>query len=312
MAIGRWAAGLAVLFGVASGARPAAAAFSFKAGDLYSTVEGSFSVYQFDPAGPTTGMIELPRSYGQYPLLHGLAFGPDGLLYVVVDGPTASSPEGNAVLALDGTGAVVQHYPFSSRLGRLSSGGIAFDRAGHFYVGVSNELLRFTVGQPGSAAPFWETAASVNGVEVLPSGDLLVIGYGGVSELDPTTMASRLVFAASDPNGLGYDAAADRVLVSVPGMSTPAHVYRVDRATGVLVDGIEAANPADLLTLADGRTLVGSRTSAFFADADLHRVGSLGQFESIFVAQASVPEPATASLATLVGVGLLGRRRRRA
>src|SRR5688500_10607250 len=144
---------------------------AFMPGDIYATNTSYNAVFHYDAGGTYKGTTFLP-SDPFFGLAHGLTFGPDGLLYFVKQNyPNSSTGE---VLALDSALQVKQRYAFQAGMSAVSVGDIAFDAGGHFYVGAVGWVLRFTIGAPDSASVVWEPASYVYGVDVQPTGNLLI------------------------------------------------------------------------------------------------------------------------------------------
>src|SRR5262245_44315582 len=107
----RWASSRQLLLRLLPALSPAAlvlwplatGAISFTYGHYYTTNYFSRVITEYNAAGHVLGSLTLPFDVGGE--LRGLAFGPDGLMYV-----TAARTTGFAVLALDSAGAVQQTY----------------------------------------------------------------------------------------------------------------------------------------------------------------------------------------------------------
>src|SRR5687767_3975095 len=155
---------------------------AFIPGNIYATNTSYNAVFHYGAGGSHKGTTFLP-SDPIFGLAHGLTFGPDGLLYFVKQNyPNSSTGE---VLALDSALQVKRRYAFAAGMSAVAVGDIAFDARGHFYVGAVGRVLQFTIGAPDSATVVWEPASYVYGVDVLPTGNLLIGLEFGPHEFNP-------------------------------------------------------------------------------------------------------------------------------
>jgi hypothetical protein len=293
-------------------------AFSFALGYYYSTSDRA--IQEYDPSG--NQVASLPAGPGG--LLRGLAFGPDGLLYVVRDVPQPSSgTETPTVEALNADGSVVRSYTFGGLLSNdLFYGAITFDPSGSsFYVGANQGVYRFdTTGATGSLF----LSNQFSGPEAfqmafLPGGQFLVASFHSVTLYSSTGVMLSTISNLSDPNkltgdifpmlnavtGVAYDPKSDSTFVTMIGDSgLPFALLRLAGTSSTITDAKGYWYGADPFLTPDGKLLVGSGTQApgVFTTADLTLQTQLGTTPAIFVTE-FVPEPSTA---VLLAAGLGG------
>jgi hypothetical protein len=263
-----------------------AQAFSFIPGNFYGT-QGR-DVVSYNPSGGPAGSVTLPGGNE----LRGLAFGPDGLLYVVsVDG------DGVEVRAINGIGQVQQSYKYSAWIGgNISWGKIAFDRDGYFYVGALHGIVRFQIGatQSGGYVPGTDGPFGIYDLDVLPSGNLLVADSYNINEITRDGASVRHFTSLTEIRGVAYDSATNQVYATELGNSGTGYfrTLRYDFTTAEQKGAVSFWYGDDIVLAADGRVIVGSRTQApGIFDKDLNQSGSFQGGETRFVTQlVSVPE----------------------
>lgn len=294
----------------------AALALTFTPGHFYSTSDSEINEYT--SSGTWVSSLSSPEDD-----LRGLAFGSDGLLYVVHAGDPFSSPA--RVDALDASGSVVRSYAFAGSVwGNISYGKIGFDASGqNFYVGTADGLYRFDVAAPAGSL-FMDVEAF--DLEALPNGDLLVGSAYALSRYDGTGQLLGSISTLADPNGLTgdsspylvdvrgveYDAATDTTFVTMLGYSGVVNMsFKVLALAGNsnVITGIEDYwYGDDMVVTDDGRLLVGSRTQApGLFSTGLAYQGQFGGPDARFVTMLAVPEPPSA-LAWVLGLGVLALR----
>jgi hypothetical protein len=285
-----------------------AAAFDFTPNHIYATPGFvARSVTQYDEHGGFVDVLDLNGEF-QAPNreFRGLAFGPDGLLYVVQN---RDPNQGFRVIALDENGVVRATFEHSSVISNNAGyGKIAFDDAGHFYVGGNSGVIRFDLGDSDSGQLFFAEYGVID-VDVLPNGNLLVIPGADVRELDPSGATVRNIrvtdpgglagglFFVSSAHGVDYDPIANEIFLTMGGFTGQTHrLMKLDAATGVLTAITTFINPQDLFFSDDRRLIVGSRTFApglFDNDLGLIRTSGDDMFDDhVFVTQ-FVPPPVT-------------------
>lgn len=256
---------------------------------IYTTSYFSRTILQYDDSGAVVDSLEV--SPGEADSLKGLAFGPDGLLYV-----TAVRGFGFVVLALDESGAVHARYPGNVYVqGNLSYGKLAVDEE-RLYVAGQDLLTRFELGDPGSATSIYN-ANQVYDVEILSNGNLLVASAYRVAEISSDGQLVRHVgpsfpFNFTDIRGVEYDEVTDKIFVTHLGHSNFFfRLMRLDGATGTLEDDVVFTYADDLFVMSTGDVLVGSRTEPpRIYDQSLQLVAELGGSERMFVTQYTLPD----------------------
>ncbi|HEY2158567.1 MAG TPA: hypothetical protein VGH33_23255 [Isosphaeraceae bacterium] len=155
-------------------AGPPGARAAFNPGDFYASFNLSgasvtTNIAHYGPTGAFIDTISVPGSASAE--TRGLAYGPDGLLYAVQSRGTDSL----AVLALDSAGNVQQTYTASGPSAEIANGiylgKIAFDNAGHFFVGTNGGLLEYNTGDASSGKLLY-SGSNVNDVRAVGNCDI--------------------------------------------------------------------------------------------------------------------------------------------
>jgi len=257
----------------------------------------------------------------------GIAFGPDGYLYVVLD----RLFEGARLVAIDANGSIVKSYALPVPTGgNISYGKLEFADDGRVFVGTGAGVVRIELGATGSAQ-LLDATQDVFDLALLPSGNLLMISGYSLDEIDSNGNLIRS-FALSDPNhvsdassffvndlrGVEYDASTGRVFVSMLGNSDNLSFVTMafDLATGVLLD-IGSFNYGDDMFLLGDTLLLGSRTETpwILSPVDLSVLGRLEGPERMFITRnnfAAVAEPGSFALMAASLLMMLAVRRSRA
>ncbi|SHH67274.1 PEP-CTERM sorting domain-containing protein [Massilia sp. CF038] len=290
---------------------PAAQASVWTVGDLYSSTAFSSTIRHYDAKGNYLDSLTLGAAYGDD--VKGMAFGANGLLYAV-----SSKDRDMAVTALDSEGKVHATYSGPGFIaGDLSYGNIAFGRNGQFYVAGAENLVAFTPGDRVGRVIYQNN--QVYDVQVLPSGNLMVLTVDALEEITPSGQWVRSINAPwlSYGRGLEYDPVNNDLFVTMVG--SPGSFFQLTRVDGTTGE-VEATSSywygADLL-LTDARELiVGSQAQAAgLFDLNLNFQGTLPGDADIFLAQYvrpafAVPAPASAALLLAGLAALLATRRR--
>jgi hypothetical protein len=279
-----------------------AAAVPFTLGHYFTTTNG-FSNFGISEYGEEGGMI---RRFAAPAVTRGLAFGSDGLLYVV--GIPSNPSQGFVVNAIDATGAVQRSYAGPDYyFGNTTYGHIAVDDH-YVYTAGQDNLTRFERNNPAARNVIF-TGNQVFDVDVLPWGNLLVATAYSVSEITPEGQYVRNIpyGGFTDIRSAEYDPATGAAFVAHFGNTgTPTRMYKFDYASGTLLkESPEFA--LDLFLTRKGELLAnGPRLFT----TDLNRTGLMDGNTEVFVTQ-FVPEPAGATLAAAIaGAALLLRPRR--
>ena len=295
-----------------------AAPLRFVAGDIYSTQFFGTDINQYSPTGSLLGTTPI-SGLRAGEATKGLGFGPDGSLYVVLD----RLFEGARLVSIGPNGSVLNSYELpTSTGGNISYGKLSFGPDNSAYIGTGSGLVRVDLGNATSAR-FVSLSLSIDvfDISVLPNGDLLVLSDNDLNEFnaggslvrhillsDPNHVSAARSFFVNNLRGLEYDAASNRVFVSMLGNSDNLFFQTMafDFATGTL-QNIGTFVYGDDMFLADNTLLLGSRTETpwILSPADLSVIGRLGGGERMFVTRdliAAVPEPGSL---WLLAAGLL-------
>ncbi|HEU5237085.1 MAG TPA: hypothetical protein VFU37_08075 [Pyrinomonadaceae bacterium] len=275
-------------FGVMCSLRAADASITFTPGHIYSTYTGSpiygDSVYrnvmEYDANGTVLGSLVIP-SLVPGDELHGIAFGPEGLLYAVKEhGPP---DPGFSVLVLASSGAVRNSYTYNAVYsGNISDGKIAVDRQ-YIYVAIGTEIIRFTIPDPNSGVSIYSNDFQVLEVKILPNGHLFVAANYQIDEITNTGTVVRTVARYNgiefvDIRGIEYDPVTNKLFVTELGLLDATYTLRRLNASTGAIETSAFFDYADDLFLTESRTLlVGSRfhTPRVY-DENLAFVGQVG------------------------------------
>jgi DNA-binding beta-propeller fold protein YncE len=299
------------LFGlvVVSGA---ATAFEFRSGDLYSSSYYANTISHYTAGGGFIETLTMPIQAGSD--TRGLAFGPDGLLYVVMAGISDFR-----VVAITASGGIQATYSGLGYVGNnLSFGKIAFGTDGRFYVTAGDNLVAFTPGTSHGSLIY--TNNQVFDVKAMPSSNLLVLSGYQLQEITTAgsvvrTITPDTITSLYHARGLEYDPLTNYIYVTMLGdTSASFQLMRLDGATGHVSRSVYFVYGDDIFLTTDRRLIVGSRVQqpAIF-DLNLTQIGALSGGQQMFVTQmppvaAIVPAavPALArELSALMGVFLL-------
>lgn len=223
-------------------------------GNIYTTSGGTtgqptqVSIYKISPLGdvePFASGITNPT---------GLAFGPDGDLYV-------SSRHDGTVYRIDTHGTVT---PFASQLGVAT--GLAFDAQGHLFVGDSRGTIH-QVASTGAAQTFVRLPQSVASYHLAfgPDGRLYVSyptlsGYDQVVRITPEGEVESFAEGLGRAQGLAFDREHNAYVVAYA--EGRGGVVRIT-PTGTLTHVIAGVNLVGL-AFAQGGELILADTSAVY------------------------------------------------
>lgn len=305
-------------------------AFSFEPGSYYASTGDAILQYAADGTALGRVVPTGPSSIGTE--TRGIAFGGDGLMYVVRENQLSGGSRDAGVDVMDASGKVQRSYAFSGWIGGMvTSGNIAFANDGQsFYVGAQDGVYQFDVN--GSKYGRLISGVSANDLAVMPNGDLLVVSDYDLKRLSSSgALLSSLGRDVADPQGLtqnfndspevsltdvrgvAYDAATDTTFVSMLGYSGGAKTsmdFKVMALDGVTptLKGINTYwYAADLFVTDQHQLLVGSWTQApSVFSTQLERGAQLGHEDAIFVTALPVPEADTLSMFCLGLLGIFG------
>ena len=289
-------------------------AMTFTPGHLYASggsLQGDLAINEYDAAGNLLSSMTPPPPISAIGgEARGMAFGPDGNLYVVRAAPTFGDPA--FVQALRSDGSVVRSYSLPASISSNAFlGRIAFDPTGdRFYVATGLGVYRFEGGS--TTGSLFIDAPAID-VEVLPNGELLVGGGDYLYHYSSSGEALSSFSLLSDPLGLTdlpdprlyfilgveYDPSTNSTFVSAAGYTGLFdHIFRLDGFTNVITGlGTLTGGPADLYLTDARELLVGSRLlPARFSPTTLSSLGAIGTQDRAFVTEMPVPEPGAALL----------------
>jgi DNA-binding beta-propeller fold protein YncE len=151
----------------------AAAAFTLVPGNVYTSDSSTNTILQLDSSGLQVGSLTVP---GATSGVRGMAFGPDGTMYVVI--PFES---GFKVLLLNSQGNVRGEYSGPSYIaGNITYGKIAV-AGNRFYVAGADNLVAFDRFKPAATVIYQEN--QLFDVLVMPAGNLLVASAYRIDEV---------------------------------------------------------------------------------------------------------------------------------
>lgn len=294
------------LFVAATVAFHEAGAMTFTPGHFYATNYSSTTITEYDWSGDVVESLDL--SLASSDDLRGVAFGPDNLLYV-----TAANLSGFDVHAINEQGGIEHTYTYPGWIaGNISLGKLAFGDNGHFYVGESEGIIRFDMGDYSSGERI-AVLDRVFDLEVMPNGNLLAMANYDLFEVDAEGNTLRTIAGFTDGRGVEFDPQENAIYASSLG-HTGAYfqIAKLDADTGGPLDNVSYWYADDLWWTGDGRLISASRTqSPGIFTSELNLVRSFEGAERMFVTQ-FVPEPGTIVLLGLAAMGgLLAFARRR-
>jgi len=283
------------------------AAITFTPGHIYSTYTsnenggdpGFRNIIEYDATGTVLGSLVIPSLIPGGDELNGLAFGPDGFLYAVVQ----SSTPGFRVLVLDSSGAVHSTYTNSSVY--FGSKKIAVDPQ-YIYVAGGNDLVRFTVGSPNSGVLIYSSrdgSGEMSDVKILPNGHLFVASRFQIDEITNTgtvvrTVASRTGNDLVNIKGIEYDPVINKLFVADLGpLDGTRTLFRLNASTGAIETVAFFFYPTDLFLTESRNLVVGARfDTPRVYNENLAFVRTIGTAQRMFVTQYR-PAPKRAAVA---------------
>jgi hypothetical protein len=296
-----------------------ARAFDFAPGHFYVSDGANPYIDEFDQNGSFVSALSLSTNYyATDPMIHGLTFGQDGLLYAAT---TTYQTIGQTVIdAINSSGQIQRTYQVNADIsGARYSGKLEFTPYGELYLGATTGL--FGIDPKAGTNTQILSGNSVNDIVPLPNADLFVLQNSSASILDPqsgTLSQYNFYTGGEDLRGAAYNPLDDSLYVSV--LDT-ASIDKFKFSSKELLGSAIFNDPDDIVIDSDGHIVVGSggQVPAFF-DANLNLLSqftptNVGQFGDRFVTQYTVPEPSAILLAAFAAIGLgssakrLGRRR---
>jgi hypothetical protein len=275
------------------------AAANFEQNHYYCSARPLYpDIVHYDETGVAVETFSFPATVTTD--VRDLAFGPDGLLYVVV-----RQTPGFAVLALDDTMTIQETYPVPSGwvLGNVVYGKIFFDDGGQFYVVDGTGMYQFSVGDAFSATLLF--AGGGYGAALLPSGNFLFILDYNLREISPTGVIIREIATAGaryvNLRAVAYDESDDTIFLSMLGDSGQGYhrVLHIASDTGDLIHHTTFTYTFDLLFDNSGNLVLGSN---YYAPGvftkDLVQLGAFGGSQAAFVAQVRDSTPGVPTIST--------------
>ena len=263
-------------------------------GHYYTTNWFSSVISEWDREANLVGTLTLPSSLATD--LRGMAFGQDGLLYVVA----GIIPTPYRVLALNSSGQVMQTYPLDNEiLGNTGYGKIAIGRGGQIFVAGGGHVCRFQIGDPSSATSLFPGTNTYD-IKATPGGSLLAAESSQIRE----TSSDGGVFitfngqgSLSNVRGVAFHLKTFKLFVNDLGDSGfPFHAARYDYTSGMLETSLPRNYPDGLLVDEDGNLLIGSGTlPPILTTRDFALLQTFGVSPQQFVAQCP-STPASVSL----------------
>jgi WD40 repeat protein len=217
------------------------------------------SVHRYDAIDGAYIDDFVPSDSGRLNQPHGLAYGPDGNLYV-------SSRGADSVVEYDGTtGELVRTFVPTESGGLEAPEGIIFGPDGNLYVSSfgTNSVLRYN-GTTGAFIGVFASDADASGLVFGPDGNLYVSGesIGWISRYDGTTGAFIDRFV---PQGSGGLYSPEGLICGPDG-----NLYVADGNYRNVVLRYDGTTGAFLGNFASGGALVGPRGLTFGPDGNLY------------------------------------------
>lgn len=268
---------------------------TFVPGDYYTSTYFSNTINHYSKDGLFVDSITVPNSYGSD--VKGISFNSTGNMYAVTvrggNYDVLSISNDNTIQTIaSGTGYIQ---------GNLSYGKIATDNFDNYYVAGAGNLTSFTSGSSFGDIIYSEN--QVYDVEVLPSGNLLVLSAYTLREITPSGSIVRNISSdirLGDARGVEYDPATDSIYVTMLGYTNQNfRLMKLNGQTGVVEENVSYIYGDDLFLTTEGKLLVGSRTQVpGIFDTDLNLLNSFEGSDQMFVTQftSAVPIPAAAWL----------------
>jgi len=275
----------------------------FGQGAFYATSWKSKIIAHFDAAGGALPPLAVALPQGAHP--RGLAQGPDGLLYIVVE---IRGYDGFNVLAVDGRGEVVRRYTCHERLtGFVTGGGITFDAAGNFFVAAAQGLVYFV---RDSAAPPKLVKISGEGIYDAsfqslitgPDGHLLLATMAHLLELTSSGVVVREIkpgLRFETLRSIAYDAPAGVLYATDQG-----RISKLDATTGRVLQQTALSGGSIIVLTSSGKVVVTDQYASpqVFAK-DLRPLGAFAGEEQIHLTEVRIGRPGARAQGEMSGPG---------
>lgn len=263
------------------------AGITFAPGNYYTTNPGYYprnKIIQYSAAGEMIGTLTLPSNIST---IYGMAFGPDGLLYVstIFSDGTAYNP---TVLAIDNQGTIQQAYQGWTPSGSNPVNFGKIDMNNQFlYVAGGGKLFRFVLGDPNSGVPIYTDPDGIEimSVKIEPNGNVFAGCEYGIREITNSgTFIREIPFIRDNKvaryihiRGIEYDPVTAKLFVCELGDSGFGNqLCRVNAQTGVLEKNVDFIYGSDLFVDLAGDILgFSADLPPTFFSADLDKIGTL-------------------------------------
>src|SRR5262249_9182083 len=150
------------------------------------------------------------------PDIHGLAFGPDGLLYAATT--SYQMVDHTTIDVLNSSGQIQRTYPINADITSGSyTGKLAFTPDGKLYLGAANGLFMMDTKAGTDVKQILNSASVgyVNAIVPLPSGDLFLLGSDASVIFNPQTgQQTQYFYGGGNPRGAAYNPADDSLYAS--------------------------------------------------------------------------------------------------
>ncbi len=258
--------------------------FSFTPGHFYATQFFENTISEYDSSGNFLSSINIPSSSAGGSL-RGLCFGPDNLLYVVVDASWNLN-----VIAVNSSGSIEMkyQYPGFAISGNATYGRIDFDKNGHFFVSGGSGIAKFDTGIASSGAPF-SGLGGVFDIKVMPDGNMLAVTSYDLYEVNPGGITRTIATGTRlvDARGVEYDSVNNVIYVSMLGYSDFFdRILKFNAATGALLGNVYYWYACDLFIDSTSRLIAGSSSQVpGIFNKDLVNLGSFTGSTKTFITQ---------------------------
>lgn len=303
----------------------AANAFSFDQDSYYASSGRTISQFSANgtlldtvtPTGPTSLGTET----------RGIAFGGDGLMYVVRADDVWNNSGHAGVDVMNASGQVLRSYALDTGVsGNIAMGNIAFAGDGHtFYVAGYGGVYQFDSQTTDAGHKIindtgYDLAVMPNGDLILgqeysiaryTTGGTLVSSFGNLQDPQHLTASfnDSTDISLTNVRGIAYDASTDTTYVSMLGYSGGSRtqmsfkIMALDGFSDTLKGITTYTYAEDLYAPGNGQLMAGSwAMPPGVFDANLQASKPLGDHDILFVTAMPVPEASTLGM-MLLGLG---------